>query len=54
MCCDPCEIEDKEITGVCPQCEGDVNKDGECTEDICSYSPVECKACGYQPCDWSC
>jgi hypothetical protein len=54
FCCDPCVIEDKEITGVCSFCESDINQDGQCVEDICSYSPLQCDQCGWQPCDLSC
>lgn len=48
------ESDDKEVTGVCPQCEGDINQDGQTVEDGCGYSPIECETCGFQPCDLSC
>lgn len=35
-------------------CERDVDEDGECIEDRCTYSPVVCETCGYQPCDQYC
>lgn len=53
-CCDPLIADDQEITGVCDICESSINKEGETVNDICSYSPLECEKCGYQPCDWSC
>ncbi len=27
-CCDPCGADDKEVAGVCRQCEGDINAAG--------------------------
>jgi len=53
-CCDPSIIDDKEAVGVCKACGEDINKDGECVEDVCSYSPLSCNECGYQTCDQSC
>ena len=53
-CCDINEADDKEVVGICPECEGDINQDGYTVEDSCGYSPVECKTCGYQPCNQSC
>lgn len=53
-CCEPWEAEDKEVTGECDNCGQPINKDGETVEDICSYSPLECGECGFQPCDLSC
>lgn len=53
-CCDPCVADDKQVIGVCDQCESEINQDGQSIEDSCSYSPLECEKCGYQPCDWSC
>lgn len=53
-CCDPGIIDDKEIAGVCADCEADINQDGYCIEDFCSYSPVDCETCGYQPCQQYC
>ena len=54
MCCDPTIVDDKKILGICPSCDGDVNADGQSIEDGCSYSPMVCDKCEYQPCDWSC
>lgn len=54
MCCDPIIVEDKEVTGTCPECDNDINKEGQTVYDGCSYSPVQCETCGDQPCDWSC
>ena len=53
-CWAPWIVDDKEVVGVCPECEGDINKDGETVNAGCFYSPVECKTCGFQPCDLSC
>ena len=53
-CCEPWIVDDKEAVGVCPQCEGDINKDGITVDAGCVYSPVECETCGFQPCDLSC
>jgi hypothetical protein len=53
-CCDREVAHDREVTGVCPVCEGDIDQDGQTVEDGCGYSPVECEACGFQPCDESC
>lgn len=54
MCCDRYEADDKEITGVCINCECDINKDGETVEDGCGYSPIVCDDCGWQPCNLWC
>lgn len=41
--------------GQCPECDCDVDEDGQCIErDDCYYSPLICKKCGYRPCDGSC
>lgn len=48
------EPDDTEVVGECQECEGDINKDGLTVYDGCSYSPVDCKTCGFQPCDLSC
>ena len=53
-CWAPWIVDDKEVVGVCPECEGDINKDGETVDAGCVYSPVECETCGFQPCDLSC
>ena len=53
-CSDPGIIEDKEIKGSCTDCGSDINEDDQAIEDFCSYSPLECDKCGFQPCDWSC
>lgn len=54
MCCDAMIVDDKEIAGECADCGGDTNQDGQTIVDSCSYSPLECETCGYQPCDDSC
>lgn len=53
-CCDPFIEADQEVTGVCPRCERDVNKDGQTVEENCGYSPIECEECGAQPCTLAC
>ena len=52
MCCDPRGYNEKEINGKCKDC-GEPIVDGDAFE-ACGYSPVECKTCGYAPCDGSC
>ena len=54
MCCDPTIVDDKVIVGQCADCDSDINQDGQCVDDGCSYSPLHCETCGCQPCDWSC
>lgn len=54
MCCDPSGPFPKDTVGQCPDCEFDVDKDGDSTEQDCHYSPVVCQTCGYRPCDGSC
>lgn len=54
MCCDPVIVDDKVIVGQCADCDSDINQDGQCVYDSCSYSPLDCETCGCQPCDWSC
>lgn len=51
-CCCPCGSEDP-IVATCPDCGGGIDEDGY-TDNACEYSPVECKTCGYAPCDGSC
>ncbi len=53
MCCSPIEARPEETVGQCPECGSDIDKDGESTEEGCTYSP-SCKTCGDSPCDWSC
>ena len=58
MCCDPSHSQ-KEHDAVhvaqCPECGCDVDQDGDCCEtNNCNYSPLDCKKCGYRPCDQSC
>lgn len=54
MCCDPAIVDDKVIVGQCADCDSDINQDGQCVDDSCSYSPLDCETCGCQPCDLSC
>jgi hypothetical protein len=42
----------REVTGICPDCEGPVI-DGEAASG-CGHSPVGCETCGDAPCDQSC
>lgn len=55
-CCDPSGPYPEDTVGKCsnPDCGGDVDKDGESTEECCNYSPKVCKVCGWSPCDQSC
>jgi hypothetical protein len=52
MCCDN-RTDNPKKAGVCPDCDGDVDADGD-SLDICNYSPVVCETCGNAPCDGSC
>lgn len=54
MCCEPIDARPNETVGECPDCGCDVDKDGDCTEKGCGYSPKLCETCGDRPCDWSC
>ena len=51
-CCSPIEYDEEEINGSCPDC-GTPTVDGHAAEG-CTFSPVECETCGWQPCDGSC
>jgi len=51
-CCSPIEYEEEEIDGSCPDC-GTPTVEGHAAEG-CTFSPVECTTCGWQPCDGSC
>lgn len=53
-CCEPWPAEPEATVGKCPACDGDVDEDGETTEEGCGYSPIECKTCNWKPCDQSC
>ena len=53
MCCDYSEANPEDTVGECPECGGDIDKDGDTTEECCRYSP-ECKTCGCASCDGSC
>jgi len=52
MCCDNGGSDLPEV-GVCPECGGPVDKDGD-TVEACNYSSVDCTTCGNAPCDGSC
>lgn len=53
MCCDPYDGCPEATVGQCPLCGGDVDVNGDSTEDGCNYSPA-CSECGCQTCDQSC
>ena len=52
MCCEP-QGSDLPEDKLCPDCDEPVDVDGDSLE-VCGYSPVECKTCGWAPCDDSC
>ena len=53
-CCSPYDpYKDEDVKGYCPDCGTPVDEDGDALEG-CTYSPVDCKTCGWQPCDLSC
>lgn len=51
-CCEPRGYKEEEINGKCKSC-GEPTVNGEAYE-VCGYSTVECKDCGFAPCDESC
>ncbi len=51
MCCASCN--DNTPVGECKVCGGDVDADGESTNQ-CEYSSVQCSVCHSAPCDESC
>ncbi len=53
MCCDSSDARPEDTIGTCPECDGDVDIDGDSTEQNCYYSS-RCKTCGRAPCDQSC
>lgn len=53
MCCDGSAGRPEDKVGQCPECEGDVDIDGNSVEACCFYSP-RCGTCGWSPCDSSC
>lgn len=53
-CCDPIDARPEDTVGECPDCGGDVDIDGDTTEEACSYSPIDCDLCGSASCDESC
>jgi hypothetical protein len=54
MCCDGHDARPEETVGQCPECDCDIDEDGESTEQYCNYSPVMCSCCGLRLCDQSC
>ena len=40
------------VDGTCPECGQDTSEG--VAVDMCDHSPVECKPCGWSPCDGSC
>ena len=54
MCADGWDyMESAKEVGVCPECGGDVDEDGDALTG-CNYSAVMCEVCGDAPCDLSC
>lgn len=53
MCCDSYDARPEDTVGQCEVCGGDVDIDGDTTEEGCNYSP-KCPKCGWSPCDQSC
>lgn len=54
MCCEPIGPSPQDTVGHCPDCEGEIDREGYSTEECCGYSPEVCKTCGWSPCDQSC
>ena len=57
MCCDwyiPGNESEKHLGIRCDECYCLVDRDGECLENCCGYSPKACDKCGWKPCDGSC
>jgi len=55
MCCSPMYDGPSKVRvcDVCSECASDLDEYGE-PIDGCTYSPVACDTCGWQPCDGSC
>lgn len=51
-CCSSWSSLRSEIDGICSECDSPT-VNGQ-SADGCSYSPIQCKKCGWQPCDGSC
>lgn len=51
-CCADSGYDKEEINGCCLFCQ-ELTVNGDAYEQ-CFYSPVECKECGFAPCDGSC
>lgn len=51
-CADGWNSYGREVTGLCPDCEGPVIDEQAAAG--CFYSPVYCETCGSRPCDGSC
>lgn len=54
MCCDEYASFPEDTVGKCPECDGNVDKEGFSTESGCNYSPPACDTCKWCPCDGSC
>lgn len=52
MCCEGWNDPDEKVNGECLDC-GCPTVDGD-PQSGCSWSPVVCDTCGWQPCDGSC
>lgn len=53
-CCDGWPAEPEKKVGACDECGGDIDDEGDSTEEGCCWSPVECNTCKWTPCDGSC
>lgn len=57
MCCEDYElgdVKDRPLNLKCYACDGHVDSKGQSLESSCAWSPIDCDACGWQPCDGSC
>lgn len=48
------ELDDGTVFYRCPECESEVEEDGESLSEPCYYCPDICKTCGRGFCDLSC
>lgn len=57
MCCEPYvpgNEDDVHLGFRCEECDSLVDREGDCIEECCGYSPKVCEKCGWAPCDGSC
>lgn len=52
MCSEGWYEKDEDVDGECPDC-GTPTVEGR-AQFGCAWSPVDCKTCGWSPCDGSC